>query len=116
LGKEIGVYKWLECVQAKGADARNHIGMTVQRAIEIMEQNGLESFDYGFICHDEWEDSYEVVEAEYGEIDGEIVEVKPETTKMMSPAGDRFSFRMDELYAFIAAGFEARLAALEGEA
>jgi len=37
-------------------------------------------------------------------------------TTLMSPAGDRFSFRMDELHAFIAAGFEARLAALAGEA
>lgn len=83
LGKEIGVYKFLSAVQKKGDEARDHIGMTVQRAIEILESFGLVAESYGFICHDTWEE------------------------------GDRYGFRMDELYAFICAGFEARLTALE---
>lgn len=83
LARAIGAYKWLASVEEKGHDAREHIGMTVQRAIEIMAESGLEPMAYGFICYDEWE------------------------------GGDRYGFRMDELNAFIAAGFSQRLAILE---
>jgi len=86
LSKEIGTYKFLASVQAKGDAARTHIGMTVQRAMEIMESHGLAPFDYGFICHDAWEDQ---------------------------GAGDRYAFRYDQLTLFIVAGIEARLSALE---
>ncbi|MGY2274996.1 MULTISPECIES: hypothetical protein [Pseudomonas] len=39
--------------------------------------------------------------------------VKPAWTETIQEAGDLYSFRMDELLAFIAAGFKARLSALE---
>ncbi|WP_428719146.1 tail fiber domain-containing protein [Undibacterium curvum] len=52
---EIGLYQWLAAVQDKGADARYHIGMTVQRAIEIMRSHGLEPMRYGFVCYDKWD-------------------------------------------------------------
>jgi len=55
LGKEIGTYKWLAALQNKGDDARLHIGMTVQRAIEIMQSHALDPFAYGFICYDKWD-------------------------------------------------------------
>lgn len=84
LGNEIGAFQFLDAVANKGKGrARAHIGMTVQRAIQIMRECGLEPLDYGFICHDEW------------------------------VGGDSYGFRMDELLAFIAAGFAARLEALE---
>lgn len=101
LGKEIGIYKWLAEIQKKDDKARSHVGMAVQRAIEIMEAHDLDPFEYGFICHDEWDASPEILNE-----DGEVTEPARE-------AGDRFSFRMDELYAFIAAGLEARISALE---
>ena len=55
LSKEIGIYQFLDSVAAKGESARKHIGLTVQRAIEIMEANNLNPFAYGFICYDEWD-------------------------------------------------------------
>jgi len=146
LSKEIGTYKFLASVQAKGDDARTHLGMTVQRAIEIMESNGLEPFDYGFICHDAWGDKFvehpaieavEAVEAVMGvaAVDAtfddegneltpaieaveavhgvEAVEAKDAWTEQTQWAGDRYAFRYDQLNMFIAAGFEARLSALE---
>jgi hypothetical protein len=196
LGKEIGSYKWLESVREKGNDARNHIGLTVQRAMEIMESHGLKPFDYGFICYDKWDEvvtkkqlnpdetvtksrahSHQVQKVtvsteevqEVQMIDGvptlvttsrevktpvfedvqvvdcngypvfniiedqhvplmhkvpvmetiesqeaytEPAEPKYETV-VTTPAGDRYAFRYDQLNLFIAAGFEARLAALE---
>ncbi len=105
LTREVGVYKWLASVQAKGADARNHIGMTVQRAIEIMTQCELDPYAYGFICFDSWDESPE--ELMVGE-DGTVSVIQRATS-----AGDRYSFRMDELKLFMAAGLEARLSRLE---
>jgi hypothetical protein len=58
LSKEIGTYKFLASVQAKGDSARTHVGMTVQRAIEIMELHGLIPFNYAFICLDTWDDKF----------------------------------------------------------
>lgn len=94
LAKEIGAYKFLQAVQDKGALAREHIGMAVQRAIAVLTSFELSPFNYGFICYDEWDNPDE--------------------------AGNRYGFRMDELLAFVARGAaaaleeqEARIAALE---
>lgn len=105
LGKEIGAFQFLEAIKAKGDDARLHIGMTVQRAIEVMEGCGLDPMNYSFICYDEWEATDEVTSEDE---EGNITVVSPATE-----AGDRYGFRMDQLLAFIAAGFEARLSDLE---
>lgn len=109
LAREIGSYKWLAAIAAKGADARFHIGMTVQRAIQIMDARGLDPMAYGFICYDSWEVQDPVIDSE-GNVQFAGL-----------PAGDRYSFRMDELLAFIIRGVVAtqdqhgdRLAALEG--
>lgn len=64
LSKEIGTYKWLSAIAEKGEEnARKHIGMTVQRAIEIMSENNLNPFDYGFICYNEWGDEFRTIPA-----------------------------------------------------
>lgn len=122
LAKEIGTYRWLSAVEQKGDAARKHIGMTVQRAIAIMEANNLDPFAYGFICYDEWGDKFiehpavEAKDAVFDD-DGNVVEPAVEGkdvwTEQVQFAGDRYSFRMDELLLFIATGFEARLSALE---
>lgn len=58
LSKEIGVFKFLDSVAEKGDKARQHIGMTVQRAIEVLQSHGLDPFSYSFICYDEWGDEF----------------------------------------------------------
>ena len=122
LAKEIGTFKFLSSMEEKGDKARKHIGMTVQRAIEIMEQNSLNPFGYGFICYDEWEEetiehpATEAKDAEYDEEGNEIspaIEAKEAWTET-KPAGDCYSFRYDELNQFILAGISARLDVLEG--
>lgn len=102
LSKEIGFYQWIDRVAEKGKLAREHCGMTVQRAIEIMESCGLDPFNYGFICKDEWEDKTYVYADENGK-----------SLSSEKKAGEVYSFRIDQLILFIARGFEARLSALE---
>lgn len=101
LAGEIGVYKFLDAIEAKGDAARDHVGMTVQRAIEVMESHGLNPFSYGFICFDQWE-----AEPPAYDDDGALVE--PE-----KPAGECYSFRDNELAHFIAAGQAARYSKIE---
>lgn len=106
IAKEIGFWTWKE--QADMNDVREHCGLTVQRAMEIMESFGLEPFKYGFICYDKWDEHTFV--SEYGPANEDGSENPIYKT---IPAGDRYSFRIDELNMFIAKGFEARLSALE---
>lgn len=64
LAAEVGTFQFLDAVAAKGADVtRLHIGLTVQRVIEIMQAHGLDPMRYGFICHDTWEAEPEEVES-----------------------------------------------------
>ena len=83
--------------------------MTVQRAIEVLTSFGLSPFNYGFICYDEWEQ--QISDTAQDGADGPVV---------LREAGNRYSFRMDELLAFVARGAaaaleeqEARITALE---
>lgn len=109
LARAIGVYRWKTAIALKGGGAREHIGPTVQAAIRIMEAHGLDPFNYGFICYDSWPG--EIIEHAAIEAtdDREAQAAWTETI----PAGDRYAFRYDELNQFIAAGFEARHAAIE---
>jgi len=135
LSKEIGIFQFLQSVAEKGEDARMHIGLTVQRAIEVMQANNLDPFAYGFICYDEWEtitidhSAVEGCEAHTETIEIDMpdgtklaetveysaIEAREAYTETVQEAGSRYSFRYDQLNLFIAAGIEARLTALENE-
>lgn len=119
LGREIGAYQWLASLAEKGSEARWHIGMTVQRAIEVMRAHGLDPFAYGFICHDDWAEQVEQWD-ELPEIRNEDGVVKQEARRhLVQPAraaGDLYSFRPDGLHAFILRGLVARMEALEARA
>ncbi|WP_282265592.1 tail fiber domain-containing protein [Stenotrophomonas sp. PS02298] len=123
LGDELGVYQWLEAIDAKGEiEARLHPGMTVQRAIEVMESHGLDPMRYAFICYDEWPEVPEILNCwsfqprvvdDFGDLVREQVDAGVEVVQEYRAAGDLYSFRMALLLAFIAAGERAaRLAAL----
>lgn len=101
LSKLIGIYRWLDAIAKKGDDARLHVGVTAQDVMAAFEAEGLDGFRYGILCYDKWD-------ARAAELDGDGNIVVP-----AREAGDRYGVRYDELWAFIAAGFEARLAALE---
>jgi len=109
LAREIGTFKFISALAEKGEGARLHIGMTVQRAIEIMQFHGLDPMIYGFICYDEWDRSEIKIAARRDE-DGNVLE---EEQIFATEAGNRYGFRTDELLLFIARGFEERLTSIE---
>jgi hypothetical protein len=95
LAREVGTFQYLAMLEDKGDDARVHTGLTVQRAIEIMEAQGLDAMRYGLVCFDQWDDELDA--------DGEVIH----------PAGDRYGFRSDELLLLMARGLDERLSAIE---
>lgn len=113
LSGAVGTFQWLASISEKGDAARMHVGLTVQRAIQIMESHGLDPMAYGFICYDEWEGEPE--QREWDEAAEEWVVVRA-----ARPGGNTYGFRHDQLLLFITAAersarqaLEARVAALE---
>ncbi|CFQ88108.1 MULTISPECIES: glycosyl hydrolase family 28-related protein [Yersinia] len=118
LADEIGTFGWLDSVVNKQNNARIHFGLTVQRAIEIFEAHAVDPFIYGAICYDSWEENTQITPAEFDE---NGVEISPES-RIVTPAGDRYSFRPDQINLLISGALkdnqekiEKRLLALEGK-
>jgi hypothetical protein len=141
IAEEIGTYQFLAAIAKKGVDgARLHVGVTVQRIIEIMAQHGLDPLRYAFVCYDSWDETviHHPSETESDtriDITSEVDEdgnthLSPRlvtTTRVVKeaweetvPAGNMYSLRYDQLALFIASGLHAmhmdlqvRVAALE---
>jgi hypothetical protein len=104
-------YKLNDAVEEKGfADARYHTGMVAQRIERIFAEHGLNAFDYGLLCYDEWE-----AEPEEKDESGEII-------RPARAAGNRYSLRYEECLCMEAAyqrrradRMEARLAVIEAK-
>ncbi|MCU8130020.1 phage tail protein [Vibrio vulnificus] len=78
-------FKYLEAVNSKGEDgARWHIGIIAQHIKYAFEKHGLNAFDYGLLCYDEWEEQLEITDEEGN------------TIVSGSPAGNMYSIRVDE--------------------
>lgn len=74
----VRMYKMIESVQEKGAAARWHLGRIAQEIVEVFEAAGLDATEYGVLCYDAWEDTYD--------IEGNLVQA----------AGERYSLRYEE--------------------
>jgi hypothetical protein len=81
-------FKFKDAVEKKGPDARWHIGLIAQDIYAAFKKHGLNAFDYGLLCYDEWEEEYEEVTADQNE---------PTEEKIITQkAGSRWSVRFDE--------------------
>jgi hypothetical protein len=78
-------FKFTDAVLAKGTGARIHFGIGAQSLKAAFESEGLVAEKYAVICHDVWPDEYD------------------ESGKVLTPAGERYGVRYDELLAFIIA-------------
>lgn len=78
-----------DSVAEKGDSARWHFGVIAQDVVKAFEDNGLNAFDYGVICYDEWNDT----PAEYDDSGNEVA---PAVV-----AGSSYAIRYDELLCFI---------------
>lgn len=77
-------FKFIDAVEAKGDEARWHVGLVAQRVDEVFKRHGLDATKVGLLCYDEWP-------AEPGLLDkdGNVVREARE-------AGNRWGVRYDE--------------------
>lgn len=96
-----GIWQWLTKVEEEGDEARLHGGPTVQDAIAVMGDNGLDWKRYSAFCYDEWEEIPDEWSEEVKDPDtGEILQAR-ELRMAGTPAGNRYSFRKEELLMLI---------------
>ena len=77
-------YKFNDAVESKGRDARWHFGVVAQRVQAAFESKGLNAFEYGLLCYDEWDS---------------LPEVRDEQGTLITPArkaGSRYGIRYEE--------------------
>ena len=113
LAKEIGTYKWLKDVSEKGDNAKINVGLTAQKVVEIMNSCSLNALDYQMVQYYEW-DAEEAKTGTRLKTDGNgdsKVETYEETPA--KEAGNEYAVSYEQINQFIAAGFNARLTALE---
>jgi hypothetical protein len=77
-------YKFNDAVARKGDGARWHFGVIAQRVRNSFEAQGLDPFEYGILCYDEWGEEAETIDDD-GNIVGRHIE-----------AGSRFGIRYEE--------------------
>jgi hypothetical protein len=98
LVREVGIYQWLTALEEKGEAARYHVGILAQSVAEVMARHGLDAARYSFWCYDEWPEERHT---------------DPAGNETVTPAGNRYSLRYNDLILFLMAAQEQRLAALE---
>lgn len=89
----VKAFKFNDAVTEKGEQARWHFGVIAQEVVAAFEAEGLNAFDYGVVCYDEWGAS----EAIFDDDGCVISEAKP--------AGNCYGIRYDELLTFIISAF-----------
>lgn len=95
-------FKLKESVVEKGDGARWHVGVIAQDVAEAFREQGLDPFEYGIVCYDEWPEQLEVEEvAEVMSEDGASVLVPGVAYRPYRAAGSKYQIRYDELMCFI---------------
>jgi len=106
-------FRWKDRVSEKGDKARTHTGIIAQQVKAALEAESLDSSKYAFLVYSEW----------YQNAKGEVINLEDKDDNDLTgyTKVDRYSIRIGELLAFIAAyneqrfaSIESRLSALEG--
>jgi len=110
--QNIRKYKLMDAIALKGESAsRWHFGVGAQTVGEIMRKHGLNPGDYGFWCHDVWDDVYtpvmnkihtgEMAPNEEGVLTP-VYELIPTGDSVLTRlAGESYGVRYDELAMFV---------------
>ncbi|WP_343526751.1 tail fiber domain-containing protein [Sphingomonas sp.] len=106
-------YKFNDAVQAKGDEARWHLGLIAQQVRDAFAAHGLDALTLGLLCHDEWAaiPAIPAVEEERDEA-GEII-TPASPAQPGHEEGERWGLRYDECQAVEAAYQRRRIARLE---
>lgn len=89
-------FKFKDAIALKADEARWHVGLIAQEIEEVFQLHGLNAFDFGLLCYDEWDDMYD---------DNDV---------LVLPAGNRYSIRGEECLMLEAALVRRELNKLKG--
>lgn len=93
-------FKWKDAVAEKGDAARWHVGLIAQRVRDAFAARGIDAFEIGLLCYDEWEAKDAVFSEETDEETGETIRTEVSPTV---EAGDSYGVRYTEALAMEAA-------------
>jgi hypothetical protein len=85
-------FKFREAIAKKSDGARWHVGLIAQQVEQVFAVRGINAFDIGLLCYDEW--------AEATDVDGKI-----------TPAGNRYGIRYEQALALECAYLRSKLGA-----
>jgi len=91
-------FKYRDSVLEKGKNARWHVGLIAQKVKEAFEKRGIDPFEIGILCYDEWEDQYT----------DEIINGVP-VPKISKKAGSLYGIRYEEALALECAYLRSKL-------
>lgn len=94
-------FKFCNAVAKKGQNARIHVGAIAQDVKAAFEAEGLDGFNYGVLCYDEWQDEYQPVMA----VNKDGKEYDTGKQKLVKTAGSLYGLRYEQMFAFIIATF-----------
>jgi hypothetical protein len=110
---EYCAFKFNDAVALKGDGARWHIGLIAQKVKEAFESEGLNAFEYGLLCYDEWDEIVEDVlkEVDVTLEDGTMVKgARPTGEKrVVREAGNRYGIRYEQALALECAFLRSKL-------
>lgn len=113
---DLRLFRFKDAVERKGGEARIHSGILAQQIDEAFSLFGLNAYDYGLFCYDEWDAEYTPSE-HVDKITGEVMVVEP---RLIREAGNLYGVRYEEFLVLEAAvqrrradRLEARMSALE---
>ncbi|MCC2612632.1 tail fiber domain-containing protein [Neorhizobium petrolearium] len=103
-------FKFNDAVADKGDAARLHFGLIAQQVQVAFATRGLNAFELGLLCYDEWDEQPAVYEPIH---DPEGNEIGQRLLAEAVAAGNRYSLRYNECFAVEAAYQRRRLNRLE---
>lgn len=106
-------YKFNDAIDEKGDGARWHFGLIAQQVKEAFESEGLDAFEYGLLCYDEWEQQGAPIIDWDDEFDGDGNLIRAAGQRINSEyraAGSRYGIRYEEALVLECAYLRSRMA------
>ena len=108
-------FKFKDAIEKKGEAARWHVGLIAQRVEQAFAARGINAFEIGLLCYDEWDDEFEDVleEKEITDSEGNKSKVLVKTGERIQTqkAGNRYGVRYEQALALECAYLRSKLGA-----
>jgi hypothetical protein len=106
-------FKFKDAIHKKGDGARWHVGLIAQRVEQAFKARGINAFEIGLLCYDEWGDEFEDVleEKEITDSEGNKIKSLVKTGERIQnkKAGNRYGVRYEQALALECAYLRSKI-------